>query len=314
MNRKILLVDDDPAILKFLKPMFLKNNYDPVFAEDGVEAIIKIKESIPDLVVSDIMMPRMTGLELYRYLQGDARTAEIPFIFLSAKDDPSDQLKGLRIGAEEYLTKPFDLKNLFGTIKKVLTNADKAKTLSDRIDFSGNLGELNLEDMVQIIDVNQKTGELVFTTLAYERIGTVFFKDGVLINAATETLRGEEAFVELSNHTNGYVVFYSRPIDIPKEIAKETMSVLFEAARLRDEAKTLYRLIDGDTEKLRLISKKIDPEIIDNIGIDRLTNVIQLIEQKKTVQYIVRNVKMSRPRVETILAELLNAEIVTTTK
>lgn len=307
MKQKILVVDDDPTIMTFLSPLLSKKNYDGFWATDGLDALQKIKVKIPDLIISDIMMPRMDGYELYRRLRENAKTADIPFIFLSANTDPTDQLKGLRMGADEYLTKPFDATSLFITINSVLANANRAKSSQERIDFSGNLAEIEFENIVQIIEMNQKTGELVFTTYENESFGSVFFKDGGMVHAVTGPLNGEEAFFDLASNKEGYVKFFSKKIDVPEMISSPTMSMLLEAARLQDEAKTLYTLIDDTDTHLRITGRSI-PSGVDNTAENGLiSKILQMIEQKYTIREIVNSGEVSRPRAEKVLVELINA-------
>ena len=305
MKKKILIVDDDPTIIKFIAPLFAKKNYEPMKAEDGKEALQKINKETPDLIISDIMMPKMDGFELYRRLRNDPKTAAIPFIFLSAKDDPIDQLKGLRMGAEEYLTKPFDAIQLFVTIKNIFENVDKAKSSMERVDFSGNLAEINLEDVVQLVEMNQKTGELVFTTYDEAIIGSVFFKNGKLVNAATKSLKGEEAFYELTIHKEGYVKFYSKEINAPTIISNPTMAMLFEAARMSDEAQTLYTILKDIGTRLIIKSGKIPPDKENKENVC-FSKILKMIRENKTVREIINCNEMSRPRIENTLVELLN--------
>lgn len=305
MKKKILIVDDDPTVIKFLAPLFSKKNYEPIKAQDGKEALQKIDKEPPDLIISDIMMPLMDGFELYRRLRNDPKTAQIPFIFLSAKDDPIDQLQGLRMGADEYLTKPFDATQLFVTIKNVLVNVDRAKSSTERVDFSGNLAEINLEDVVQLIEMNQKTGELIFTTYDDGIIGSVFFRNGRLVNAVTRSLEGEEAFFDLTTHKEGYVKFYSKDINVTTKISSQTMAMLFEAARINDESQTLYAILKDIDKRLIIKSDKIPPDNKTTESV-YISKILKMIRQKKTVREIINSGEMSRPRSGSMLVQLIN--------
>ena len=104
----LLVVDDDPVIQKLLQVNFEMEGYQVVLAGDGIEAIEKAREVGPDLIVMDVMMPRMDGLEAAGQLKADAATASIPIIILSAKAQEVDVKAGRATGADEYMTKPFD--------------------------------------------------------------------------------------------------------------------------------------------------------------------------------------------------------------
>jgi len=310
MKKKILIVDDEKVIIKFLCHVFSSKNYQIDSAGNGEDALEKINKEIPDLILSDIMMPQMDGFDFYAKLKENPKTAEIPFIFLSGKQDANDQLKGLRMGAKEYFTKPVDVKHLNTTVETVLANAEKANFSKERIDFSGNLAEMNLEDIVQIIEMNQKTGELVFTTYEDSPIGSVYFQDGGMINASTRALEGEEAFYDLTANIEGYAKFYSREIAVAKIISGNIMSMLLETARLQDESKTLYSMIENMDAPLRIITHRIPAELDDSLESELIKRILKMIEQKQTVREIINSGEMSRLRAEHILLELVNARIV----
>jgi DNA-binding response OmpR family regulator len=104
----LLVVDDDPVIQKLLQVNFEMEGYQVVLAGDGMEALEKAAEVHPDLILLDVMMPRMDGLEAAGRLKADAATASIPIIILSAKAQDADVKAGRASGADEYMTKPFD--------------------------------------------------------------------------------------------------------------------------------------------------------------------------------------------------------------
>ncbi len=105
---KILAVDDNPINLKLLSRALIYTNYEIYTASSGEEALKTAREVVPDLILLDVMMPGMDGYEVCKKLQEDPRTAFIPVIFLSAKNEPVDKAKGLALGAVDYLTKPFN--------------------------------------------------------------------------------------------------------------------------------------------------------------------------------------------------------------
>ena len=104
----VLLVDDDPVILKLLQVNFEMEGYAVITANDGAEGLARARAERPDIVLLDIMMPKMDGLEVTRALKSDSATRSIPIILLSAKAQVSDVQQGKDIGADDYLTKPFD--------------------------------------------------------------------------------------------------------------------------------------------------------------------------------------------------------------
>ena len=122
----VLVVDDDPVILKLLEVNFEMEGFTVLVARDGEEGIEVARSNQPDLVVSDIMMPKKSGLELVVALKSDASTSEIPIILLSAKAQNADVRTGLDAGADDYVTKPFEPLDLVDRVNRLLeTRASK---------------------------------------------------------------------------------------------------------------------------------------------------------------------------------------------
>jgi len=129
----ILLVDDDPEILILLRD-FLKVDYNIVFAGNGLEAYNKVLSEKPDLIVSDIMMPEMDGIELCYKLRENFDTSHLPLILLTAKAEIEDRIAGLKSGADSYIPKPFHPEHLKVRIEKLLQLRDNIKIRFGRID------------------------------------------------------------------------------------------------------------------------------------------------------------------------------------
>ena len=116
----VLLVEDDPVILKLLEVNFELEGYGVLVAHDGAEGIELARSSAPDLIISDIMMPNVSGIELVQALKSDDATAGIPIILLSAKAQTSDIRAGMEAGADDYVTKPFEPLELVEHVQALL--------------------------------------------------------------------------------------------------------------------------------------------------------------------------------------------------
>ena len=116
----VLVVDDDPVILKLLEVNFEMEGFTVLVARDGEEGIEVARADQPDLIVSDIMMPKVSGLELVTALKSDPTTSEIPIILLSAKAQNADVRSGLDAGADDYVTKPFEPLDLVDRVNRLL--------------------------------------------------------------------------------------------------------------------------------------------------------------------------------------------------
>jgi len=117
----VLVIDDDPVILELLRVNFEIEGFDVITAKDGDEGFALARELQPDVVISDIMMPRRDGLQLLSDLKADPRTEALPVILLSAKAQKSEVEHGLDLGADDYITKPFDPIQLIDRLNAVVS-------------------------------------------------------------------------------------------------------------------------------------------------------------------------------------------------
>lgn len=119
-KKKILVVDDEPDLIKFVKARLEKNDYEVLTAVDGEGAMQVMEAARPDLVVLDILLPKLDGYRVCELIKKDQRYAGIPVIMLTAKDQKDDILLGKKIGADAYITKPFESDLLLYNVRKFL--------------------------------------------------------------------------------------------------------------------------------------------------------------------------------------------------
>src|SRR3989338_49069 len=120
MSKKILVLDDETAITKMVEIRLRAAGYDVVLAHDGQEGLEKAKTENPDLMILDLMLPKMYGFKVCGLLKSDARYKKIPIIIYTARVQDSDQQLGKEVGADAYITKPFDPQVLLGKVKELL--------------------------------------------------------------------------------------------------------------------------------------------------------------------------------------------------
>jgi len=154
--KKILLVDDEVDILEFLKYNLEQDNFEVLVSSNGKDALKKISQN-PDLIVLDIMMPEMDGFEVYEQIKKNKEYQDIPIIFLTAKSGETDEIKGLDLGASDYIQKPISPQKLIARIK---SNLRKTTAIEKKSKGSENLKigplEINVESFVVKIDNRQK--------------------------------------------------------------------------------------------------------------------------------------------------------------
>lgn len=135
MKKKILIVDDEPDIIEFIGYNLQLEGFDIVSANDGEEALVKVNEN-PDLIILDIMMPKLNGFEVLSKIREIDKFAEVPILFLTAKTSEIDEIKGLNYGADDYLKKPVSPMTVVARVKSILRRMEKTPISAEPISNS----------------------------------------------------------------------------------------------------------------------------------------------------------------------------------
>lgn len=191
-KQKLLIVDDEEDILELLRFNLSSEGFEVVCAATGEEALEKLKFEAPDLILLDLMLPGVDGLEVARRLKSHSRTREIPLVMLTAKGEEGDIVKGLELGADDYVTKPFSRKVLAARIRAVLRRKETVPAEEKMV--------LSVHDLVihpgrHEVRVKGKPVELTFTEFGIlnflaRRPGWVFTRSQIV-----DAVRGDEYFV-----------------------------------------------------------------------------------------------------------------------
>lgn len=133
-REKILIVEDEPSLTDVLAYNLNREGYEAIVAHDGKEGLRKAQMLLPDLIILDIMLPSLGGLEICKELRASPTTAHIPVLMLTAKTEETDQIVGFAVGADDYVTKPFSVKVLLQRIKVLLRRASAVEPVSEVIE------------------------------------------------------------------------------------------------------------------------------------------------------------------------------------
>ena len=137
MEDTVLLVEDETDVVDLLRYHLRKAGFKVLIANSGSEGLEAVRQNLPDVVVLDIMMPGMTGLEVCRAMKADADLAKIPVLMLTAKSDVKDRVKGLETGAEDYVAKPFSPKEVVLRVQALLKRLRSGSTVSNTLESGG---------------------------------------------------------------------------------------------------------------------------------------------------------------------------------
>jgi two-component system phosphate regulon response regulator PhoB len=182
----VLIIDDEPDILKLLKLRFEKQGYQVLTAKTGQEGLKAAFAKLPSLIILDLMLPDMDGLDVCKKLKEQEKTGHIPVMMLTAKTENSDEVIGLELGADDYVTKPFDFAVLHSRVKNLL----KRQTPSKKSAREGEVlraGKLDLDPVRHKVSVEGK--EITLTTIEF-RILHFFIKNPGRLFSRDEVLSG----------------------------------------------------------------------------------------------------------------------------
>ena len=171
MGKRLLVVDDDPSLLRAVAETLRAEGYEVTAARRGAEALVRVAQSLPDLIVSDIRMPGMDGSDLVRNLRAAPRTRLIPIVFLTAKDETADRIAGFRSGVDAYLTKPFEPDELLAVVVGILSRVERTHAEIARL-----FGETEQEPVrdEELTDAEWRIAEAVARGLSNKEIAAEF--------------------------------------------------------------------------------------------------------------------------------------------
>jgi DNA-binding response OmpR family regulator len=250
---RILVVDDDAWIRHMVSTVLAKRGFTVVTAQDGEDGLRVALAEKPDLIVTDVMMPQMDGWTLVKTLRTRPEFAFVPVIFLTALRSDEDRIKGFRLGADDYVPKPFrfeelDLRVAAALRRKQPLEAESRKQvrttrIKDGSAFTGQLDQLGLASVLTLLEMERKSGVLLVTEPKSGDTARLFIREGRLVLARLESERlkalaprNSEAVYHLLAWVSGKFEFSALEVDMDDEIGMSTTALLMEGARLLDEA------------------------------------------------------------------------------
>jgi CheY-like chemotaxis protein len=245
---KVLVVDDNPLVLDLITKG-LEPHCDVHAEMDAADALLKAIDEPPDLILCDFRMPGLDGRQIYEKLRGRPQTRYIPFIFLASRADIEEKLRPLVDGVEEFIQKPFFVRDLVRSAKKVVDRLqfEKLQKRAARPGvIQGRLEEMSLIDLMQSLEMGQKSCRLTLSQGGAKC--EVFFGAGQCKDARLGTIEGEEAVYEAIRWSEGEFEIDFNVAPTRSTITRSTTGLLMEALRLVDEAEASRDLPEGQPD------------------------------------------------------------------
>jgi CheY-like chemotaxis protein len=231
----VLLVEDNPLVLGLLLKGF-EPLCEVMTATDGADALMKVVDDPPDLIISDYKMPGIDGRQLYEKLRSRESTKALPFIFMATRGDVEERLRPQVDGVEDFIIKPFFLKDLVRRAKKVVDRVqlEKMQQRSARPGvIQGRLEEMNMMDLLQSLEMGQKSCKLTITHGG--ELCDMFFVAGALKHAKLGATEGNPAVFKAVTWNDGEFEIDFNGSSDKVTTTMTTQGLLMEAFRLMDE-------------------------------------------------------------------------------
>jgi CheY-like chemotaxis protein len=235
-NVKLLLVDDNPMVLGMLRTG-LSPLASVSTATDGADALLRVIDEPFDMIVSDYDMPGMNGRQLLDKLKSRPTTARIPVLLMASKSDMAEKLKVVQDAVEDFVEKPFYLKEAIGRIKRIVDKIaleKMAKEVAADGSLRGSLAQMNVIDLLQSLDLGHKSCVLTLTNNG-ERC-EMYFSDGQIHHAVYGPLKGDEAVYKVLGWSGGNFQIDFAGHSAEQTTSRSTQGLLMEGLRLLDEA------------------------------------------------------------------------------
>ena len=280
MAQTILAVDDDVDILDLLEISLDSDGYNVITAVNGLDAIKKAKSHVPDLILLDLMMPKMDGFEVIDNLRSNSQTRAIPVIMLTARALINEKLQGLDAGADDYITKPFDLKELTARIKAVLGRTQPTKYINPLI---GAMGDWFSETGVEQLATHLKTAATIQQRLLPQAPPNLpgFDISGVL-RSSTSVSGDFYDFIPFDDGSLGIVIADVRGKGIP-------------AALLMVMIRTALRLVCRQESSPAAVIKSINDLLVIDTEPDLFATMVYGILDPKTLSFTYSNAGHCHP-------------------
>jgi DNA-binding response OmpR family regulator len=243
MAPHVLVADDDAWILRMVATVLEKRGYSVETAVDGEDALQRALARVPDLLITDVMMPKLDGWALVRQLRSHAELAMLPVIFLTALSSEDDRIRGFRLGADDYVTKPFRFEELDLRVAKTLRRTQA--TLQETRDqlggtsLRGDLAQVGLSSLLILIELERKTG-LLQLRAPNGPSAQILVREGKVVHARLDDAEepvDAECVYYLLTWGAGEFEFIACLVEGVDRVNVTTTHLLMEAARLMDEAR-----------------------------------------------------------------------------
>ncbi|MDZ7361059.1 MAG: response regulator [candidate division KSB1 bacterium] len=302
-NPTILVADGDPKNLQILRESLEASGFEVIVASDGLQAWQKISSDVPDLILSEVNLPKLDGFQLLEKLKADPVTSSIPLMFLTNRRELQDRVRSLRGGVKDYMIKPLHVKEVIARVRMILRRMERIRDedIESTRKLAGRLEEFSVIDLIENFGMERKTGILTLYN-ANNKSGEIYFRDGAVINASLANLKAEKAVYQMLPWKRGHFTMTFKEINVPDEIAVSNLGLLLQGFKRMEERERLFKALPSPettfvtTETFRNIiaKRELTTDVAKFISlIDGKRDILQIIDESnyddiKTLERLVK--------------------------
>ncbi|RME85175.1 MAG: response regulator [Planctomycetota bacterium] len=249
--KKILIVDDSLVMRKMLRTELSKQDYEVLEAQNGKEGLLMASKEQPDMIISDINMPVMDGWDFCWKIKKDPTLNQIPFIFLSANNEVSDRVKGIELGADDYIIKPFSPQELLARVQSLFQRYKKEEKFPrENRSLTGNLAKMNLPSLLQFLNMNSMTGILHISS--GDSIGKIYIQDGDIIHSETPPIAGKKALFRILSWKEGIFSFEEGLENPERRFQENSLKLIMDGLKQQDELDKIREGLPKKDQEIRM--------------------------------------------------------------
>jgi len=240
-KKQIIIVDSASPQVEELTRLLQENQFEVFHFENAKEALQFCRSKLPSLVVLELALPGIHGLDLYRKLKNDFMTRDIPIVVTTRELELDERLKTLELEIDDYISKPYHPEEVAARIDTIVQEVEVIEQIrqSTSHGFAGNLSEMNLVDLIQTLELGKKSG--IVHLLRENKEGYVFFKEGQLIDAYLDGLEPQKALDTLLTWLDGTFQVSLHPVERIRTIEQSSREILIRGNQLIQEWRELTK-------------------------------------------------------------------------
>ncbi len=285
----ILVVDADPKNLQILREGLEASGFTVLTAVDGQEAWEKVYTERPDLILSEVSLPKLDGFQLLERIKQEPTTAAIPIMFLTNRREIQDRVRSLRGGVKDYMIKPLHVKEVIARIRMILRRMERMRNeeVEPTRKLVGRLEEYSVAELIENFGVERKSGVLSVYN-ENNKNGEIYFRNGAVVHATLGTLKAEKAVYQMLPWRRGHFIMTFKDVQVEDTISVSNLGLLLHGFKRIEEREKLFKMLPSPettfvlTDNFRKIlsKKELSAEAAKFLTlIDGKRDIMQIIDE-----------------------------------